>query len=154
MTLASGEEVEGELVVAATGVRPDVRLAVEAGLDTREGRVVVDEHMHTSVQNVFAAGDITLAHNVVAGRSVAAEHWRDAAQQGLVAGLTAAGYPASWDRVPGFSCTIGAFTLKYRGWGSGWDSCVVSERRNGFTATYSCAGTILGTLDATASPAA
>lgn len=154
VTLASGEEVEGELVVAATGVRPDVRLAVEAGLDIREGRVVVDEHMHTSAQNVFAAGDITLAHNVAAGRAVAAEHWRDAAQQGLVAGLTAAGYPASWDTVPGFSCTIGTFTLKYRGWGAGWDACAVSERRNGFTATYSGAGAVLGTLDATASPAA
>ena len=92
--------------------------------------------MRTSVQNVFAAGDITLAHNLVAGRAVAAEHWRDAAQQGLIAGLTAAGFPAAWDKVPGFSCTIGAFTLKYRGWGGAYGPCTVTDRRDGFTATY------------------
>ncbi|PRC62348.1 FAD-dependent oxidoreductase, partial [Mycobacterium sp. ITM-2017-0098] len=71
----------------------------------------------TSVHNIYAAGDVTIAHNVAAGRPIVAEHWRDAAQQGLVAGLTAAGQPATWDKIPGFTCTIGRFTLTYRGWG-------------------------------------
>jgi NADPH-dependent 2,4-dienoyl-CoA reductase/sulfur reductase-like enzyme len=153
VVLATGEAVDGEVVVAATGVRPDARLAIEAGLETRDGRVVVDEHMHTSMHNVFAAGDVTLAHNVTAGRRVAAEHWRDAAQQGLVAGLTAAGYPAVWDKVPGFTCSIGTFTLKYRGWGGPWETCNLAERRNGFSATYHSGGWTVGTLDATTSPA-
>ncbi|MEW5812433.1 MAG: NAD(P)/FAD-dependent oxidoreductase [Actinomycetota bacterium] len=152
--LTSGERVAGDVVVAATGVRPDVRLAEQAGFEMRDGRVVVDEHMRTSVHNVFAAGDITLAHNVTAGRAVAAEHWRDAAQQGLVAGLTAAGFPAVWDRVPGFSCTIGALTMRYRGWGDDWDSCRLVDRRNGFTATYTRLGEEIGTLSATTSPGA
>jgi 3-phenylpropionate/trans-cinnamate dioxygenase ferredoxin reductase component len=151
--LESGERVDSDVVVAATGVRPDIRLAVEAGLETRDGRVVVDEHMHTSIHNIYAAGDITLAHNVAAGRPVVAEHWRDAAQQGLVAGLTAAGYTAAWDKIPGFACTIGKFTMKYRGWGGAYDTCRVVERRNGFVATYEANGRIVGTLDTTASPA-
>ena len=87
------QTVEADLVVAATGVRPDIRLAAAAGLKTHDGRIVVDEHMRTSVRNIYAAGDITLAHNVTAGRRIP-EHWRDAAQQGLVAGLTAAGFPS------------------------------------------------------------
>jgi hypothetical protein len=62
-----------------------------------------------------------LAFNLAAGRRIPAEHWRDAAQQGRIAGLTAAGYPAAWHMVPGFSCTIGEFTLKYRGWGTGYE---------------------------------
>jgi len=146
--LASGERVPGDLVVAATGVRPDVRLAVAAGLQVRDGRVVVDEHMRTSAPDVLAAGDITLAHNVAAGRAVAAEHWRDAAQQGRVAGLTAAGYPAVWDRMSGFSCTVGAVTMRYRGWGGPWTSCTVADRRDGFVATYSHAGAVVGSLAA------
>ncbi|AFM15681.1 NAD(P)H-nitrite reductase [Mycolicibacterium chubuense NBB4] len=152
--LSSGERVDGDIVVAATGVRPDIRLAAAAGLATLDGRVVVDEHMRTSVPNVFAAGDITLAHNVSAGRLVAAEHWRDAALQGRVAGLTAAGYPAAWDTVPRFACSIGKVTLTYRGWGGAFDSGTLDESRNGFSVTYRARGRTVGTLDATASPAA
>ncbi|UXA20555.1 NAD(P)/FAD-dependent oxidoreductase [Mycobacterium sp. SMC-4] len=150
VTLEGGEVFAGDLVVAATGARPDTRLAAEAGLAIRDGRVVVDEHMRTSAPNVYAAGDITLAHNVTAGRRVIAEHWRDAALQGRIAGLTAAGYPSSWDTMPGFSCSVGKFTLTYRGWGGRHDTCLVTERGNGFTATYSAQGRLLGTLEATA----
>jgi NADPH-dependent 2,4-dienoyl-CoA reductase/sulfur reductase-like enzyme len=149
VTLASGEAVPGDVVVAATGVRPDIRLATDAGLATRQGRVVVDEHMRTSVQNIYAAGDVTIAHNVAAGRPIVAEHWRDAAQQGLVAGLTAAGQPATWSKVPGFTCKIGKFTLTYRGWGSGYDEFELTEKGCGFAVAYRAGGRVVGTLDAT-----
>ena len=58
VTLDTGASVEAELVVSATGVRPDSRLATTAGLDTENGRIVVDERMHTSTLNVNAAGDV------------------------------------------------------------------------------------------------
>ena len=136
VVLGDGTTVEADLVVSATGVRPDIRLAEAAGLETRDGRIVVDEHMHASARNVYAAGDVALAHNVTAGRRIPAEHWRDAAHEGLVAGLTAAGVTAAWDQVPGFSCTIGESILKYRGWGSGYDNCRLVDHHNGFTVTY------------------
>lgn len=151
--LATGETVAGDVVVAATGVRPDIRLAADAGLATRHGRVVVDEHMRTSVHNIYAAGDVTIAHNVAAGRPIVSEHWRDAAQQGLVAGLTAAGLPATWDKVPGFTATIGRFTLTYRGWGSAYDDSTLTEKGCGFAVVYRTAGRVVGTLDAKSSPA-
>ncbi|OAN30081.1 NAD(P)/FAD-dependent oxidoreductase [Mycolicibacterium iranicum] len=153
VTLSSGDVVHGDVIVAATGVRPDIRLATEAGLATSGGRVVVDQHMRTSVRNIYAAGDVTLAHNVAAGRPVIAEHWRDAAQQGLVAGLTAAGASAEWDKIPGFTCTIGRFELNYRGWGGGYESTDLTERGDGFVVTYRTAGRVVGTLDVTANPA-
>lgn len=152
VTLSSGDTVHGDVIVAATGVRPDIRLAAEAGLATDGGRVVVDQHMRTSVRNIYAAGDVTIAHNVAAGRRVIAEHWRDAAQQGLVAGLTAAGASAAWDKVPGFTCTIGQFGLSYRGWGGGHASSDLTERTDGFFVTYRTAGRVVGTLDVTANP--
>ena len=140
-----GTETKADLVVSATGVRPDIRLAEAAGLDTRDGRIVVDEHMHTSARNVYAAGDVALAHNLTAGRHIRAEHWRDAAQEGLVAGLTAAGFAAVWDQVPGFACTIGDSVLKYRGWGS-YDACRFVDHHNGFTVWYEADGDVVGVL--------
>ncbi|KUI09966.1 pyridine nucleotide-disulfide oxidoreductase [Mycolicibacterium acapulense] len=146
VVLDSGEAVDADLVVCATGVRPDIRLAETAGLQTRDGRIVVDAHMHTSARNVYAAGDVALAHNVTAGRPIAAEHWRDAAHQGRVAGLTAAGYRAVWDTVPGFSCTIGTSVLKYRGWGVDFDEVRFVDHHTGFTVWYEAGGDVVGVL--------
>ncbi|MEO3760990.1 NAD(P)/FAD-dependent oxidoreductase [Mycobacterium sp. B14F4] len=144
--LGSGEAVDADLVVCATGVRPDIRLAEAAGITTRDGRIVTDERMHTSARNVYAAGDVALADNVTAGRPVPAEHWRDAAFQGYVAGLSAAGVRAAWDTVPGYSCTIGASVLKYRGWGPGYDHSRIVDHHNGFTVTYEANGDVVGVL--------
>lgn len=144
--LDTGATLDGDVVVSATGVRPDPHLAEAAGLDTEDGRIVVDEHMHASARNVYAAGDVALAYNVTAGRRIRAEHWRDAAQQGLIAGLSAAGHPAAWDKVPGFSCTVGESTLRYCGWGAGYEHSRLVEHRNGFTVWYESSGEVVGVL--------
>lgn len=147
VVLGSGEAVEADLVVSATGVRPDIRLAEAAGIETRDGRIVVDEHMHTSVRNIYAAGDVALAHNVTAGRSIPAEHWRDAAYQGRVAGLTAAGFAAVWDTVPSYSSVIGTSVLRYRGWGPGYERSRFVDRHTGFTVWYESGdGDVVGVL--------
>jgi NADPH-dependent 2,4-dienoyl-CoA reductase/sulfur reductase-like enzyme len=144
--LDSGATVDGDIVVAATGVRPDPHLAVDAGLATSDGRIIVDEHMHTSALNVYAAGDVALAYNVTARRHIRAEHWRDAAQQGRVAGLSAAGHPAAWGRVPEFACTIGASTLKYCGWGIDYEHTRLVDHRDGFTVYYESNDDLVGVL--------
>ncbi|MGZ6780495.1 MAG: NAD(P)/FAD-dependent oxidoreductase [Mycobacterium sp.] len=150
VTLNRGAAVEAQMVVSATGVRPDSGLAVAAGLDTEDGRIVVDERMHTSAPNVYAAGDVALAYNVSAGRRIASEHWRDATEQGRIAGSVAAGYPAAWDAVPQFSCAIGRYELTYRGWGTHYQGSDLHENRDGFTVTYRAGGDVVGLLTATA----
>jgi 3-phenylpropionate/trans-cinnamate dioxygenase ferredoxin reductase component len=146
VTLDGGGSVDGDLVVSATGVRPDAALAVAAGIPTRGGRIVVDEHMHTSVSNVYAAGDVALAHNTAAGCAVPAEHWRVAADQGEIAGASAASIAAVWDSVPGFSCIIGNYRLRYRGWGTGFADARLVEHRDGFTVWYTENGRLAGVL--------
>jgi NADPH-dependent 2,4-dienoyl-CoA reductase/sulfur reductase-like enzyme len=146
VTLATGELLDGDLVVAATGVRPDISLAVEAGIRTDHGRIVVDEHMHTSASGVYAAGDVALAYHVGARRPVPAEHWHDAARQGVIAGASAAGYPESWDDIPEFSCTIGDSVLKYCGWGASYQHSRLVEHRDGFTVWYESDGEVIGVL--------
>ena len=54
--LKDGREVPGELVLFSTGIRSEVTLAQEAGLEVNRG-VVVDGHLRTSAADVFAAGD-------------------------------------------------------------------------------------------------
>jgi nitrite reductase (NADH) large subunit len=84
VALADGERVPAALVVIAAGVRPDARLAREAGLAVRAG-VVVDARMATADPAVFAAGDNAEHAGVTFGI------WPVAFAQGRVAGTNAAG---------------------------------------------------------------
>ena len=90
LRLDNGVTIDCDLILAATGVTPQHRLAADAGLDVRDSRVVVDTHMSTSTKGVYAAGDVALARHAAAGRHLAIEHWQDATDQGAIAGTSAA----------------------------------------------------------------
>lgn len=55
--LQDGRRIEGDLILISAGVRCNVRLAQEAGLEVNRG-VVVDEHLRTSADDIYAAGDV------------------------------------------------------------------------------------------------
>ena len=57
--ISSGEVVAAELIIMAIGVRPDIHLAQEAGLEIgpRKG-IKVDEFNLTSDKNIYAIGDV------------------------------------------------------------------------------------------------
>lgn len=56
--LESGEELEADAVILATGLRPDTALAEKAGLELNSmGFIQVDEYMRTENTNIFAIGD-------------------------------------------------------------------------------------------------
>ncbi len=56
--LSSGEELEADVVIFGIGVRPNVKLAQDAGLKIGERRDIwVDRYMRTSDDDIFAAGD-------------------------------------------------------------------------------------------------
>jgi len=54
--LACGKVIPADLVVMAVGIRPNVSLAIEAGLTVNRG-VVVDDQLKTSINNVYAVGE-------------------------------------------------------------------------------------------------
>ncbi|MGB8953056.1 MAG: FAD-dependent oxidoreductase [Candidatus Aminicenantales bacterium] len=56
-----GSESEAEMAVVAAGVRPNIRLAKEAGLEVDRG-IVVNDFLELSQPNIFAAGD-GIQHN-------------------------------------------------------------------------------------------
>lgn len=66
--LDSGTELAAELVVSAVGVRPDSRLAREAGLKIgATGGIAVDAGMRTSDLYIFAVGDAVETTHLAAG---------------------------------------------------------------------------------------
>jgi len=138
---------QGAVVVMAAGVSPRGELAAAAGLALCGGAVPVNAAMCTSIEGLYAAGDVAFAQNALAGRALRVEHWGDALGQGEVAGRSAVGEDAHWDAVPGFWSTIGAHVLKYAAWGDGFDQTRLEHHGSGsFTAWYGRDGRIVGVL--------
>ncbi|MEU7812885.1 FAD-dependent oxidoreductase [Pseudonocardia sp. NPDC049154] len=129
--------LEADLVLVAGGIDPNVTLARATGARVEQDRVVVDEHMRTSLPGLYAAGDVAYARNATAGRHLVVEHWGEAQAMGTIAGGVAAGADLRWDAVPGFWTEIGDRTLKYAAWGDGYDHDRLVDHGGGaFTVWY------------------
>lgn len=95
VTLDSGSRLPGQLVIVAVGVRSNVQLAHEAGLSVNRG-VLVDEHMRTSVADIYAAGDVAEAYDPLLGEARPVAIWPAASMQGEIAGLNMAGQETTY----------------------------------------------------------
>ena len=73
-----------DVFLVCTGIRPNVALAKEAGLNVNRG-VIVDEHLRTSAPNVLAAGDAAEFHGEIYGL------WPACVEQGAIAAANAIG---------------------------------------------------------------
>ena len=93
---ASGEEIACGMVCIGVGARPEVELAIGAGLECDDG-VVVDEHMRTSAPDIFAIGDVARYPDPYLGRSHRAEHWGHAEYTGQIAAMNMLGEPTPYD---------------------------------------------------------
>jgi NADPH-dependent 2,4-dienoyl-CoA reductase/sulfur reductase-like enzyme len=103
--------------------------------------------MRTQAPGVLAAGDVAHAHNPIAERRLAVEHWGEADAMGEVAGTVAAGREAAWATAPGFWSTIGGRTLKFVAWGDGYDEARLVEEGDGaFAVWYGRDGELVGVL--------
>ena len=92
LSLDGAESVEADLVVCATGVAPNIDFLDGSGVELDNG-ILVDEHLRTNVDGIYAAGDVaagidfsTGKHEVHAIQPTASEHGRLAARN--MAGLT------------------------------------------------------------------
>ncbi|PWV72534.1 hypothetical protein SAMN05421630_112105 [Prauserella marina] len=110
---------------------------------------MTDQHLRASAEDVFAAGDVALAHNESAGRRLPVEHWGEAETMGAIAGSGAAGEQRSWRDAPGFWTVLGERVLKYAAWGDGFSESRVTfhdEPDGAFTVWYGKNGTTVGVL--------
>lgn len=90
--IVDGQELHADIVIIATGVRPEVKLAKEAGIEIGEtGGIKVDDHLRTSASDVYAAGDCAESICLVTKRPILSQLATTAIRMGRVAGINAAG---------------------------------------------------------------
>jgi NAD(P)H-nitrite reductase len=94
----------GDLVVIAAGIKPNVELAVSAGVATgRTGAIAVSDRMETNLPRVYAAGDCSETRHLLTRRDVYLPLGTTANKTGRVAGANAAGRRESFPGVVGTS---------------------------------------------------
>ncbi len=108
------ERLAADLVVAGVGVTPRVELAEAAGMAVENG-VAVDAGYATSVDRIWAAGDVAR----VAGRRV--EHWHAAREGGEAVALAMLGEPLPPRRAPWVYSEFAGHLLDVVGWAPTWD---------------------------------
>ncbi|HRF03635.1 FAD-dependent oxidoreductase [Accumulibacter sp.] len=133
--LDDGESVEVDVLINATGVKPNVDFLAGSGVAVDIG-ILVDDSMQTSVAGIFAAGDVAEAVEFGSGRRVVNAIQPDAVEQARIAALNMAGQSAAlpgtfvfnvldtmglisasfgqWQEFPGCSCAQLLDEAEYR----------------------------------------
>ena len=136
-----GLTLDAEAVVVGAGVTPDVSLASRAGLPIGEkGGVRCSSRLQTSVEGVYAAGDICEYDSPVhGGQPVRIEHWDVAFNHGKTAALNMLGRDVPHETVPYFFSDLADWGgLEYVGPAYEWDQEILrgSHADGSFTNFY------------------
>ena len=120
----SGKEFECDVVVIGAGVHPETMLAERAGLEVENG-IVCDSRLQTSVEGIYAAGDVCNYDSAIHGRRLRVEHWDVALNQGQYAGRAMLGESEPYRVVPYFFSDLADWaSLEYVGPATEWDEVV------------------------------
>ena len=124
---ADGRRIETDLVVVGVGATPDVMLARKAGLELGEtGGVLCDKRLQTSVEGIFAAGDMCEYDSVLHERRLRIEHEEVAGAHGRHAARAMLGSDEPFKEVPYFWSDLADWaTLEYVGPAPAWDEEIV-----------------------------
>jgi NADPH-dependent 2,4-dienoyl-CoA reductase/sulfur reductase-like enzyme/peroxiredoxin family protein/rhodanese-related sulfurtransferase/TusA-related sulfurtransferase len=102
VNLSSGDSVSCSVVIVAIGVRPESKLAKEAGLTIgSRGGIVVDAHMQTSDPDIYAVGDAVEVEDFVGGFASLVPLAGPANRQGRIAADNIMGLESTYKKTQG-----------------------------------------------------
>jgi len=102
VTLSSGKALRGEILLVCTGIKPRTEFLSNSIVKVDEG-VLVDNKMRTSVDHIWAAGDVAQAEDFFSPSKILNAILPDAVLQGKIAGADMSGGRLDSDYVGGIS---------------------------------------------------
>jgi len=115
--LSTGQQVAADLVISATGVRPNIGFLESSDIRCLVG-VLTDEHLQTNVEGIYAAGDCAEAFDKVSGKTIVSAIQPNAAEQARVAALNMVGQRAELKGVTQINVldTLGLVSSSFGNW--------------------------------------
>ena len=115
--LSNGQVIEADLVISATGVKPNVAFLKDSGINCQQG-VLTDAHMQSSVPGVYAAGDCAEALDQPSGKTIVSAIQPNAADQAYIAAMNMVGRKASLKQVTQINVldTLGLISTSFGAW--------------------------------------
>ena len=107
----SDGSLEADMAVLAIGIKPESRLAKDAGLDINErGGIIVDERMRASDPDIYAVGDAVEVKDFVTGQAAMIPLAGPANKQARIAADNICGIPSEYTGTQG-SAVIRIFDM-------------------------------------------
>jgi nitrite reductase (NADH) large subunit len=94
--LESGETLKADILIAATGVRPNIDFLEGSGIAHGWG-ITVDEHLRTTIPDIYAAGDAVEVPDRLTGERYVHAIFPNAVTQGQVVGFNLLGYDVAYE---------------------------------------------------------
>jgi NAD(P)H-nitrite reductase large subunit len=92
LALENGEKLAADFVVCATGVSPNVDFLAGTGIEVEDG-ILVDAHLQSSVDGIYAAGDVAQGPDFSTGSQQVHAIQPTASEHGRIAAMNMAGRP-------------------------------------------------------------
>lgn len=124
VTTADGQVIEGDAVVVGIGIQPNVDIARASEITVGNG-IRVDEFCRTSMDGVYAAGDVANHYHPIFDRRMRVEHFDNANRQGAVAARNMMGEKIRFVDPHWFWSDQYEHSLQYVGHAEKWDKIVV-----------------------------
>ncbi len=96
VVLDNGDVLSADFVIVSVGVKPNISLAEKTGITTSRFGIVVNEHMETSVKNIYSSGDCAEKKSFVTGNPSMGEFGTNAVFMAKVAAANILGNPTSF----------------------------------------------------------
>jgi NADPH-dependent 2,4-dienoyl-CoA reductase/sulfur reductase-like enzyme len=94
--LESGETLKADILVAATGVRPNIEFLKGSGIQTNWG-IPVDDHLQTNFPDIYAVGDVAETPSLLTGERFVHAIFPNAIAQGRLAAYNILGWDISYE---------------------------------------------------------
>lgn len=94
-----GTCIDADMVILATGVRPELELAKMAGCEIGRWAILVNERMETSVEDVYAVGDCVESQDLILGANTISHLGTTAVRQSKTLARTITGRKSKFNPV-------------------------------------------------------
>lgn len=96
VVLKTGERIKCEMVIVGKGLRPNLDFLAKTKSVRVDMGIVVDKWLKSSVENIYAAGDVAETYDILSGSTSIVGVWPRASEQGYYAGANMADFPKEY----------------------------------------------------------